>query len=70
MLKENVLYHMQQRNWSQRDLSKASGVDESSISKIVNGKRKEPEYETLSKLSSTLGISIEALMSEQPATNS
>lgn len=63
MLKDNVINLMQQRNWRQKDLARAAGLSEPGVSHIVNGKRTKPDYETLVKLSSAFGVSVEELMS-------
>lgn len=65
MLKDNVLHLMQQKSWCQRDLARATGLTESCISFIVNGKRPTPDYTTLAKLSAALGVSIEELMADK-----
>jgi putative transcriptional regulator len=54
-----------QRGWSQDELSRASGVDRSTISQIENSVR-DPKPATLRRLARTLGVNIGDLFDEEP----
>lgn len=51
------------KEWSQRKLSLASGVSNTEISRIENGKRPNPSLKTLDKLAKSFNISLEELLS-------
>ncbi len=51
------------RGWNQRDLAKASGVGQDTISSMESG-RHEPRPSTLRKIAGALGVEIEELFEE------
>lgn len=49
------------KGWSQPDLAKASGVDQSVVSRIESGKSKNPRADSARLLAVALGVAVEAL---------
>ncbi|MGN9164930.1 helix-turn-helix domain-containing protein [Tissierellaceae bacterium HCP3S3_D8] len=52
-------------NMTIKDLSKKSGVGQSTISEIETGKAKNPKSETLSKLANALNVTVDSLLAEK-----
>lgn len=52
-------------NMTIKELSKVSGVGQSTISEIETGKAKNPKSETLSKLASVLNVTVDSLLAEK-----
>ena len=50
-----------EKDWTQFDLSKKSGVSQPTISQIENGRRKYPTYESIKKIARALGTDIKEL---------
>lgn len=61
ILSKNIKRERLSRNWTMRDLEKASGVSSAQISNFENGKR-QPRSDTLEKLASALGVSLNYLL--------
>lgn len=59
---DNIKVYRVKRGWSQMELSKVSGVLQSTISEIENGIRKNPTFKTISKLAKALGESMEVIL--------
>ncbi|MFL2078742.1 helix-turn-helix domain-containing protein [Marinilactibacillus psychrotolerans] len=63
VLSKNLKRERLLREWTMRDLEKASGVSSAQISNFENGKR-QPRSDTLGKLARALGMSLNELMEE------
>ena len=50
-----------EKDWTQFDLSKKSGVSQPTISQIECGRRKYPTYESIKKIARALGTDIKEL---------
>lgn len=48
---------LQRLGWSQRQLARASGIDEQRVSDLANGKH-EPRWATLMKICTTIGADL------------
>ncbi len=46
----------EQRGWDQKALSRLSGVDQSTISRLESGATLNPSHETVKKLEGALGL--------------
>lgn len=58
--KDNLIKALENKMWSAYKLWKVSGVSQSVISDIINGKVKNPTVKTLSKIADALGVSVNA----------
>ena len=65
--KDRIRKFRKERCLSTTDLGRLSGISQSTISKIENGKRKI-ELETLSKIAKALGVSLEQLTGESASS--
>jgi len=54
------------KGWNQADLSKATGIEEGHVSKIITGKIK-PNQTTVSKIAEALGMPLAALYDDDMA---
>jgi DNA-binding Xre family transcriptional regulator len=55
-----------EKGWNQKKLSEESGVDASIVSRIMTGKVRNPESETLQKLQRALGKNLRTLLPIEP----
>lgn len=61
---------MQIKGWTQKDLSKESGITEASVSRYLKGER-NPRIDVIVNFSKALGVSVEYLLNgEESKTNS
>ncbi len=63
---EKLAQLLREREWSQRNLARVTGLSEGGISLIMNGKRTNPDYRSLKLISDALGVSPDDLMSNKP----
>jgi transcriptional regulator with XRE-family HTH domain len=56
----------EQRQWSQYDLARESGVSQSAIAKIETGQRPRPSGNVLQKLARALDTTVDALLQDGP----
>lgn len=56
--KNKLVKALENKKWSAYKLWKVSGVSQSVISDIINGKVKNPTVKTLSKIADALGVSV------------
>ncbi len=56
------------KNWTVYKLSKESGVAQSTLSDILNGKNKNPNFDTLIKISDALGVYVDRLTGESASS--
>lgn len=59
---ENVKSMRKSKNWTQKELGERAGLPISQISKIENGKYKNPTIKTLLALSESFGVPVECLL--------
>lgn len=64
--KETVLNLLQQKGWSQKDLAKASNINESSVSRYLKSDQ-EPRIDVLVNFAKALDVSLEYLVGEEYA---
>jgi len=64
MLSENIKKHRKKRNYTQKDLACLSGLSQSYISELENGKYQNPSMNTVVVLAKTLNTSIRSLLKE------
>lgn len=64
--KNKLAQALEDKNWSAYKLWKVSGVSQSVISDIMNGKVKNPTAKTLSKLADALGVSVNDFFDDEP----
>ncbi len=60
-LAARIQYAMDKRGMTQADLARATGMQTSKISYIVNGKTKDPQFMTVLKIASALNVSLDFL---------
>ncbi len=60
-LAEKILKHMNLLGLSQQLLAERSGVSDSEVSRLLNGRSKRPGLQSISKLAHALGVSIDYL---------
>jgi len=69
-ISERVQYILDTREWSQRELGRHAGLDESHIGAIVRGEVKSPQTKTMTAIASGSGFSLQWLATgegpEQP----
>ena len=58
---EKIEKLMKQRNWSQKDLAKNSGITEASVSRYINGERK-PRVDIVINFAKAFGVSTDYLL--------
>ncbi|WP_438335200.1 helix-turn-helix domain-containing protein [Clostridium cochlearium] len=63
--KDKLIQALENKMWSAYKLWKVSGVSQSVISDIINGKVKNPTVKTLSKLADALGVSVNEFFDEE-----
>lgn len=61
---------LQEKSRSQRDVSIAAGLGETAVKDILNGKSKNPEFQTLAKIALALGVPLSEFVSGVGATDS
>lgn len=64
--KENVLNLLRQKGWTQKELAKASKINESSVSRYLKCDQ-EPRIDVLVSFAKALGVSLEYLVGEEYA---
>ena len=64
--KENVLNLLQQKGWTQKELAKASKINESSVSRYLKSNQ-EPRVDVLVSFAKALDVSLEYLVGEECA---
>ncbi|MCM8782451.1 MAG: helix-turn-helix domain-containing protein [Candidatus Omnitrophica bacterium] len=62
MLAENIKKYRKKKGWSQEQLAKESGITYSTLIKIESGVNKNPTIQTLTKLASAFGVSVDNLI--------
>jgi transcriptional regulator with XRE-family HTH domain len=62
MLSKNIKKFRKQHKVSQEELAKKSGITYSTLIKIESGTNKNPTLETISKIASAFGISLDQLV--------
>ena len=62
MYLKNLVTIRKQNNWSQEKLAVESGISYNTIIKIERGGIKNPKIETVIKLASALGVSLDELV--------
>lgn len=57
-LAERIQYAMEQRNMSQADLARATGISTANIANIVTGKTRDPQFSNVVKIALALDVSL------------
>lgn len=52
------------KGWSAYRLAKESGLATSIVNEILNGKKKSPSIDTICKIASALGVTVDSLLTE------
>lgn len=60
-LAERIQYVMEQRGITQADLARMTGMTTSNIAYIVNGKTKDPRFQSVLLIADALGVSLNYL---------
>ena len=60
-LAERIQFAMDMRGMSQADLARATGIATSNIAYIVNGKVKDPRFDSVVRIARALDVSLEYL---------
>lgn len=60
-LSERIQYAMDKRNITQADLARMTGMTTSNIAYIVNGKTKDPRFQSVLLIADALGVSLNYL---------
>lgn len=63
-MSENVKRLREEKNLSQSELARLSGVSQSYISELEDGKAKNPSIKTLGKIAEALGVTVTAILEE------
>lgn len=63
-----ILSALEEKEWSQRDLQRYSGVSNTEIGKIIKGDRKQPSIENIKKIAKALGKPIEPFLKSMGVT--
>ncbi|RXI52638.1 helix-turn-helix domain-containing protein [Clostridium tetani] len=67
--KNKLVKALENKKWSAYKLWKVSGVSQSVISDIINGKVKNPTVKTLSKIADALGVSVNEFFDGEDTTS-
>lgn len=65
-LAERIQYAMDKRGISQADLARATGIATSNIAYIVNGKVKDPRFDSVVRIARALDVSLAYLAGQTP----
>lgn len=60
-LAERIQYAMDKRGMTQADLARATGLTTSNVAYIVNGRVKDPRFDSVIRIANALGVSLEYL---------
>lgn len=63
-IKERIEEYMKAREWTAYRLAKEAKIGVSTLYEILNGKKKNPSADTLSKIAGALGVSVNDFFSE------
>lgn len=66
MLGEKIKFLRQSKRLSQNKLSERSGVSQSYINELENGKKTNPTYELLQKIAQALEVPISDILEAKP----
>ena len=64
----NIKVIRKNKGWTQKKLAKESGISFSMISKLESGEKKNPSFETLSKIAEALNTSVTELLGDTPVS--
>lgn len=64
----NIKAIRKNKGWTQKELAKESEVSFSMISKLESGEKKNPSFETLSKIAKALNTSVTELLGDTPVS--
>lgn len=62
-LGENIRQILHDKWMSQAELARATGVDCTTISKLISGSRSNPSVELVKKIADALGVTVDELIS-------
>ena len=62
-LGENIRQILHDKWMSQAELARATGVDRTTISKLISGSRANPSVELVKKIADALGVTVDELIS-------
>ncbi|MBK6881197.1 MAG: helix-turn-helix transcriptional regulator [Elusimicrobia bacterium] len=66
MLGKNIKAFRTKKGWSQQKLAEAASLSYATITKLEQGRAKEPTIHSMIKLADALGVSIDALVGRTP----
>ena len=69
-LAERIQYAMDKQGISQADLARMTGITTSNITYIVNGKTKDPRFQSVLLIADALGVSLNYLAGIAPYSSS
>lgn len=62
-LGENIKQILHDKWMSQAELARTTGVDHTTISKLISGSRSNPSVELVKKIADALGVTVDELIS-------
>lgn len=63
-ISNNIFKLRKEKDWSQEKLAREADIPFTTLTKIENGTTKNPSIETLIKIADALGVTVDALITE------